>query len=375
MSVDNSQKKFGLSRRDVLRAGALISAAAAAGAVWPAESAKAGAGVFTGQSLRVLTWTDESGRAAVKNILDPFQAQTGAKIVADLTGATSEMVAKIKASASKPQYDLVFLSGVGATALAEQGLLEKPDTTKIPNLGKVTPELRTSANGFAIGYLLATMGLMYSTARVNAPPNSWQALWDDKFSHRIFVPPPDWTDAMALTIAAVKLAGGTIDQPAGGFKLLEKLKDRVLTLGDNPAQIAELFRSGSLDVGGPTCPLYYPGTLGKPEYGLNIAFDIKGGFYVDPQFMVVPKGHPGNVEAIYALMNFALAAPVQANMAEAVAYGTLNQEVMLSPATLKRPGMVSAALIKQKGTVMNQPDLARVRSDWIERYTEIFGMS
>jgi putative spermidine/putrescine transport system substrate-binding protein len=148
----------------------------------------------------------------------------------------------------------------------------------------------------------------------------------------------------------------------------------VVTLGENPPQVAELFRAGTLDVGGPTSPLYYPGTLGNPDYALNITHDLAEGFYFDPQFMIMPKGHPGSSDAVHALMNYALDAKVQAKMVGSVAYGTLNQEVVLPPDVLKRPGIVSPELIKAKGISINQPYLAQVRAEWIQRYTEIFGM-
>jgi putative spermidine/putrescine transport system substrate-binding protein len=359
------------SRREFLRLGA--AGALAAPAVWASTRAWA-AGEFAGQTLRVLTWTDESGQAAVNNIMKPFEAETGAKIIADLTGATSEMVAKIKASASNPQYDLVILSGVGAIGLADEGLLEKPDPAKIPNLEKVAPDLRFAGDGAAIGYLLSTEGLMYSTARVDPAPTSWKTLWDEKYSGRLFLPPPQWIEAMELTLVAIQLAGATIQNPEPGFDLLEQLKDRVLTLGENPPQIAELFRSGSLDVGGPTSPLYFPTTMRDPAYGFNIAFDLEEGFYYDPQFMIIPKGHPGSSEAVYALINYALDAGVQAKMAEAVSYGTLNQDVVLPPEVLSRPGVVSPEVLKAKGHSIGTPELAAVRADWIQRYTEIFGM-
>jgi len=363
----------GPHRRQVLRAGALGAAALALPAIWPSRRAFA-AGEFAGQTLRVLTWTDESGQAAVKNILQPFEAMTGAKIVADLTGATSEMVAKIKASANNPQYDLVILSAVGAIELANQGLLAKPDEAKIPNLAKVAPDLRFAGDGHAVGYLLGTQGLLYSTARVDPAPKSWKALWDPAYAGKLFLPPPQWVEAMELTLIAIQLAGGSVDAPDAGFKLLEELKDRVVTLGENPPQVAELFRAGTLDVGGPTSPLYFPGTLTDPAYQMNMTFDLEEGFYYDPQFMVIPKGHPGSIDAIEALVNYALDASVQAKMAETVSYGTINEDVVLSPEVLARPGTVSPEMIRDKGISIGKVELAAVRADWIRRYTEIFGM-
>ncbi|HWA43020.1 MAG TPA: extracellular solute-binding protein [Hypericibacter adhaerens] len=371
--MDSKNRPSGrrIGRRDFLKMGA---ATALAMPMVLRSGAAGAAGEFAGKTLRVLTWTDESGQAAVNNIMKPFEAQTGAKIIADLTGATSEMVAKVKASASNPQYDLVILSGVGAIELSKQGLLEKPDADKIPNLQKVAPDLRFGGDGYAVGYLLSTQGLMYSTARVDPAPTSWKALWDDRYAKKLFLPPPQWVEAMELTLVAIHLSGATVEKPDAGFEMLKQLQDRVVTLGENPPQVAELFRAGTLDVGGPTSPLYYPGTLGNPDYALNITHDLAEGFYFDPQFMIMPKGHPGSSDAVHALMNYALDAKVQAKMVGSVAYGTLNQEVVLPPDVLKRPGIVSPELIKAKGISINQPYLAQVRAEWIQRYTEIFGM-
>ena len=65
------------------------SAAAAAAIVLPSPFLrKAYAQEFAGKEIRVLTWSDATGQAAVKNILKTFEAKTGARVVADLTGTT-----------------------------------------------------------------------------------------------------------------------------------------------------------------------------------------------------------------------------------------------------------------------------------------------
>src|SRR5690348_5277163 len=117
--------KHAFTRRRFLAGTAAVAAAAAPGMPWVKRALADQE--FAGKEIRVLTWSDPTGQAAVKNILKPFMAQTGAKIIPHLTGATSQMVAKIKASAARPQHDLVILSGVGAVQLARTGLLEKPD--------------------------------------------------------------------------------------------------------------------------------------------------------------------------------------------------------------------------------------------------------
>src|ERR1044072_8645941 len=97
------------SRTTMLDRRTFVSATAglAAAGLVPFGGRSAHAQQFAEKEIRILTWTGATGQAAVRNIAKPFEAATGAKVVADLTGATSEMVAKIKASASAPQFDVV----------------------------------------------------------------------------------------------------------------------------------------------------------------------------------------------------------------------------------------------------------------------------
>ena len=133
---------------------------------------------FAGKTLRLLTWSDDTGAAALRNIAESFSKQTGARVIADRADGTSGMVAKVKAAGERPTYDVITLAGVRAAGLAEAGLLAKPDLNRLPNLKDVAPQYRTGANGFGIGYLLWSDGLIYNTATVKSAPSSYEALWD-----------------------------------------------------------------------------------------------------------------------------------------------------------------------------------------------------
>jgi putative spermidine/putrescine transport system substrate-binding protein len=361
-------RKRHLKRRSVL-VGIGVSAAAlgAPGIIGRALSA----GEFSGKQIRILTWTDETGKAAVRNIAEPFQQQTGAKVIADLTGATSEMVAKVKASAANPQYDVVILSGVGAVELANAGLLDKPKEDLLPNLARVVPDLRLGANGYGVGYLLYTDGLIYSTKAFAESPKSWRVLWDTK--HKLFLPPPQWIEAMVLTVMAARLAGSDEKNPEPGFKLLEELKSRVVILGESPQQVAELFRAGTVNVGGAYSPMLMPEFIQNQEYQMSGTLGMEEGFFYDLQFMVMPKGHPGDNKVTHAFINFALDATVQAKMAEEVWYGPTNQDAKLSAQAMKSPYIVTPKTVAEKGIPSSSDYLASVRAQWIQRYSEIFG--
>ncbi|TGQ29429.1 ABC transporter substrate-binding protein [Mesorhizobium sp. M00.F.Ca.ET.216.01.1.1] len=357
-----------IHRRSVLAGAATATAAAMLGPL--SRPVLADDKILAGKQIRVLTWADATGRAAVENIIKPFEEATGARVIADLTGTTSEMVAKIKASAARPQYDVVILSGVGAIELASAGLLARPDTAKIPNLERVLPEYRSGANGFGVGYYLWSDGLVYNTKTFASPPDSYAVLWDEK-TGKIFVPPANDLGAAELIIAAARLAGGSEHNPDPGFELLRKLKDRILTFSTNAGQLAELFQSNALHAGAVYSPLQMADFIREPQYNASGTFDLKEGFFVDLQFMVLPKGAPGDIEVAHALLNQALDPVTQGKMAEAVWYGPINQDAQLSETAKQSPYIASPRLIKEKAATIDWDHLASVRADWIKRYTEI----
>ena len=367
--IIKSKDGWAISRRSFLTAAA---GALAAPAVLPASRAWA-AGEFAGQTIRVLTWPGAIGDAITKNVFKSFEASTGAKIIADLSGATSEMVAKVKASAASPQYDLVMLSGVGASDLAAQGLLDKPDVANIPNLATGPEQFRLSSQGYALGFAGGVGGLLYSSERVPTEPKSWKVLWDDNYKGRVWLPPGQWTEALCLVYLATKIAGGTFEQADKGFDLLKQLQPSVLMLGENTPQVADLYRSGSLDLGGPISSLYFPNQLNESNYKMKLGFNLEEGIFYDPWVMVIPKGHPGSTKIVTALTDFALGATPQAGMAADLGVAPFNAKVEITQEQMDKLGMVSPKLLAEKGINLNTPEFGAVRADWIRRFTEIFG--
>jgi putative spermidine/putrescine transport system substrate-binding protein len=290
-----------------------------------------------------------------------------------MTAATSEMVAKLKASAAKPQYDVVMLSGVGAFELANAGILEKPDPSKIPNHSQVPQNLRFGANGFGVGYYLWVDAMWFNTKTFSKAPTSFEVLWDKKYAGKVFIPPPQWTEAQQLVILAAEMAGGDVRNPEPGFKKLAELKPQIMLLGENIAQVVDLFRTNSLVVGGPYSPSNGLKFFPNAQYNLSATMNLKQGFFCDLQFMIIPKGHPGDTDVIHAFINYALDPKVQGLMAEEVAYGPINEKTVLSGKARKSGYIPTPELVKEKGRFIDNEYLAKVRPEWIKRYTEIFG--
>lgn len=355
-----------LGRRSVL----LGAAGAAAYAALPAPYVKARQRNFAGKTIRLLTWSDDTGLAALEHIAKTFEAETGAKVIADRTGSTSEMVAKLKAAGDRPQYDVITLAGVGAYALADAGLLAKPDLDQIPNLAEVDPRFRTGADGHGVGYLLWTDGLIYNTKTFSSPPTTYEELWDAKYAQRLFLPPATYTEAFDLIITAARLEGGDIANAEPGFQKLAELRDRVLTFGENPTQIAELFRTNALDIGGVYSPAFLVSALKNPRFNVGATLDLKEGFYADLMFTVMPKAHPGDGEVAHAFVNYSLDPHVQGAMAEAVLNGPVNTKAILSETARNSPFIVKPELLGEKAIIHDKQQIAAVRDEWTKRYTQ-----
>jgi putative spermidine/putrescine transport system substrate-binding protein len=358
----NMQTKF--SRRHLLATSAGLAATLAMPSIVRAQP-------LAGKEVRLLTWSDNTGLAVLDHIAKPFEEKTGARVIADRTGSTSEMVAKLRAAGDRPQYDVITLAGVGGVELAGDGLLAKPDLNMLPNLEQVDPRFRTGADGHGIGYLLWTGGLIYNTKTFAEPPTSYAQMWDAAHQNRLFLPPATWTDALDTIFATGKMIGGDGTNADQAFAKLAELRESILTFGENPAQLSELFRSDALDIGGVYAPAFYAKELMDPaNSNMGATYDVDEGFYADLMYTITPKSKPGDDDVVHAFIDYTLDAEVQGIMAEAVLNGPINQNAVMSEAAKASPFIIKPEQMGEKAVVQDKAFIADVREDWINRYTQ-----
>lgn len=354
-------------RRTIIKTGVALGGAALTG--FPALHALGAGDKFKGKTIRLLTWADDTGLAVLENIAKTFEAKTGAKVIADRVSATSDMIAKIKAAGDRPMYDILTVAGVAATTLGEAGLLEKPDLNLIPNLQNVDPRFRLSPDGHGVGYLLWTGGMIYNKQTFKEAPTSYAEMWDEKYKGRVFLPPSNWTDAIDTIVAAAKIDGGSMAEPQSGFEKLKKLKDSVLTFGENPTQIAELIRSNQLDIGAVYPPALLAKQIKDPAFNIGSTYNLKEGFFADLMYTLIPKAHPGQSEVINAFINHSLDPEVQGVMAEAVLNGPINNKAIMSDYAKNSPDIIKPDQLTDMAIIHDKALFAKVRQDLIKGYT------
>ncbi len=169
----------------------------------PGSPAPAGAS----KTLHILNWSAYLTDTAKAG----FKARTGAEIVEDYFSSPEELRAKLQAGGA--DYDVVVPSDYMVRTLGSQGLLERLDHAKLPNLKNIAPRFRNPASydpqqEWSIPYFWGTVALGVNVEKVTEPVDSWTVLLDDRYKQRISLP-----DSARDTIGiALKLGGRSLNE-------------------------------------------------------------------------------------------------------------------------------------------------------------------
>ena len=116
---------------------------------------------FAGQTLTISTFSFNA-ELLQKNVYDPFEAATGAKLVVD-TGRNPERVTKIVESPE--DYDVVIIGDMFVDQLREAGVLETFDSSKLSNISGIYENARAPmGEGYGPAYTFNRLGIVYDSA-------------------------------------------------------------------------------------------------------------------------------------------------------------------------------------------------------------------
>lgn len=189
--------------------------------LWAALLVLAPACSKAGPTLYVFNWGDYFAKDTIAN----FEKEFGCQVKVDEITSTEELRAKLLVPPSG--YDVVFASDEIVPTLIAQGLLEKLDGAKLPNLRNLMARWRNlpfdPANAYSVPYMWGTTGIAYNREKVSPPPDSWTALWDPKVANRDTL----LKDPREVFAAAMWAEGESPFNPSTGA--IEKAKKRLLT--------------------------------------------------------------------------------------------------------------------------------------------------
>lgn len=125
-------------------------------------------------------------------VLDIFEQETGIKVVYDEFETNEVMYPKVEAGAA--QYDVICPSDYMIDKMIENNLLAEINFDNIPNakanIGAQYWEMSKEfdeENKYSIPYCWGTVGILYNKTLVDEPIDSWNVLWDEKYSNNILM--------------------------------------------------------------------------------------------------------------------------------------------------------------------------------------------
>ena len=203
-----SQSSRAVSRRTFVRQSLIAGGALAASRRATAQTRTLSIMINAGQYQDTLT----------RLVVEPFQKKHDVRVLVT-PGSSTEMLAKLRAEKASPSVDLVVIAETVAVTGRLEGIFEKMDRAKIPNMTAVEPKALNPA-GFGFASLYATAGIGYNAEKVKPAPRAWKDMWNPAYKGLIGLQDVAGTTGVQFLITAARLHGGDEGNIDPGFKAL-----------------------------------------------------------------------------------------------------------------------------------------------------------
>ncbi|HHV29832.1 ABC transporter substrate-binding protein [Acetivibrio mesophilus] len=288
---------------------------------------------FAGTTIYVYNWGDY----IAEDTLQLFTEATGIKVIYDPFDSNEAMYAKYKSGAVN--YDVLIPSDYMIEKLIAENELLPLNYDNIPNVKYIDSSFRNLSydpdDTYSVPYFWGTLGILYNTEMVKEEVDSWDILWDSKYSGKIIM-----MDSVRDSFAvALKRLGYSLNS-ANKAQVDEALATLVEQGPLVQAYVMDQVKDKMIGEEGALAVIYSGEAIYTSEYNENLAYAVpKEGtnFFVDA--MVIPKTSK-NKEAAEAFINFMNDPQIAFNNTRYVGYSTphteakamLDEEVRNDPA-------------------------------------------
>ncbi|WP_240006192.1 ABC transporter substrate-binding protein [Pseudaquidulcibacter saccharophilus] len=272
------------------------------------------------QPLKFYNWDTYIGETT----LDDFKAASDVPVEMTLFANNDELFAKFRAG--NPGYDVIMPSNEYVTRMAQAGLLEPLDHSKIPNLKNLAPQFfdpeydRGSKYSATYTWLVVGVGYRKSAMKNGVAPDSWKTIFDsDEYKGRISLP----GESMDLFRLTFKYLGHSVNDYTPELikqaeEILIKQKANIKNFHDDNGQ--DLLLSKEVDL-----VVELNGDIAQVRNeDDDIDFIVpKEGSLLNTDCMCIPKGAPSPNNA-HAFINYILDGKVGAEITKTILYPTPN---------------------------------------------------
>ncbi|GAA4719809.1 ABC transporter substrate-binding protein [Brevibacillus fulvus] len=276
------------------------------------------------QKLVISTWgfSEDFFR---KEIYEPFEKEHNVEIVMEI-GNNGERLNKIRQGSS--EVDLVYLSDYYAQQGINDGLFEKIDRSKIPNLDQIYDIAKAPlGEDYGPAYTVGQFGIAYNPNLIKTEIKSWKDLWSPELAGKLTLPNITSTTGPMILDAASQVAGSAEFNEDQAFAKLKELAPNVVKYYDKTSEYVNMFGQEEI-AAGPIMEMYFKDIKAAvPE--AKFVTPEEGGYAVMNTVNIV-KGSK-HKELAEEFINYQLSKEVQEKTAKAKVDSPVNKEVQLTP--------------------------------------------
>lgn len=271
--------------------------------------------------LNFYNWSYYIGETTIPD----FQDMTGVRVRYDNYSSNEEVLARLQAGVSG--YDLVVPSDYMVEVMASLGLLRPLNHDNLPNLVHMDQRFLglpyDPENRYSIPYQWGSAGIGVNTARIPEFEESWELLWDEKYSGRISM----LDDMRSGLVPALKRLGYSVNT-TNEQELEEALQLMILQKPIVKAYTSDtyidLLKSGDVWIAYGWSGDIYQVARDNPDIRFFIP---KEGTYLWVDNMVIPRNAPSPYTA-EVFMNYIMDPVVSAGITNATWYASPNRNAV-----------------------------------------------
>jgi putative spermidine/putrescine transport system substrate-binding protein len=186
------------------------------------------------------TWLDYMK----KDIIAPFEKETGIQVEARVFQNTMEGLAQLKAQKNNLDVDVWVTSPIPALLAAKEGLSEPLSASELPNAKYLPPSLVTPEY---VGWYKFFFGIVYNKASVPEGIHTWKDLWSPALKGKLGIPTAAYGQGKFVVLLNW-LAGGTEQNADPGFNLAKTLTPSVGAFFHSDTEESKFLESGEVAV-------------------------------------------------------------------------------------------------------------------------------
>jgi putative spermidine/putrescine transport system substrate-binding protein len=238
-----------------------------------------------------------------KDILPPFEAETGVKVELAV-GLSRDWVAKLRAAGkSDSPYDVLIANTIWLSIARKEGYYEKLTADRVPNLKDVWPEFHNKDDNGVI-FAVNPIGIAYRRDLLNAPaPKRWRDLWNADYRGKLALYNSANSAGLMFLMMTAKVWANDEKNLDVAFQKVRELR---------PFRTTDFDMLGILARGEAAIAIIdAPQASRLKQQGLPIEFVVPlEGMFMFEQDTNVPVGSKNKAGAS-AFVNYMLSAPVQ----------------------------------------------------------------